>query len=66
MRHFDYGPGASNGSEGPSVQVVSRWLRPGNRTRTFLEVASMMVTGRIVACLRSESNCTAVIFLLHL
>ena len=39
-------------SEGSSVPVVSRWLWPVNRT--FLEVASMVVTWWIVAFLRSE------------
>ena len=40
-----------NQSVGSSVLVVSRWLWPGNRT--FLEVASMVVTCYIVAVLRS-------------
>ena len=38
-------------SVGSSVPVVSKWLWPGNRT--FLEVASMVVTWWIVAFLRS-------------
>ena len=43
-------------NEGSSVLVVSRWLWPGNRT--FLEVASMVVTWWMVAgfaqCYRTE------------
>ena len=41
-----------NQSVRSSVPVVSRWLWPGNRT--FLEVASMMVTWWIVAFVASE------------
>ena len=43
--HFDYCPSTSEGdnqSVRSSVPVVTRWLGPGNRT--FLEVASMVVT----------------------
>ena len=40
--------GTDNQSEGSSVPVVSRWLGPGNKT--FLEVASMVVTWWIVIC----------------
>ena len=46
-----------NRSEGSSAPVVSRWLLPGDRT--FLEVASMVVTWWIVAFLRSDSTGTA-------
>ena len=42
---------------GSSVQVVSRWLGPGNRT--FLEVASMVVTWWIVVFLHSVETYTA-------
>ena len=48
--HFDYCPSTSEGdneSEGPSAPVISRWLWPENKT--FLEVASMVVTWWIVA-----------------
>ena len=38
-------------SERSSIPVVSRWLCPG--TKTFVEVASMVVTWWIVACLCS-------------
>ena len=41
-------------SEGSSVPMVSKWLWPGNRT--FLEVASMVVTWRIVAFLCHVCN----------
>ena len=37
-----------------SVPVVTRWLRPGNRT--FFEVASMVVTCWIVAVLCSDCH----------
>ena len=37
----------NNRNVGSSALVVSRWLGPGNRT--FLEVASMVVTWWIVA-----------------
>ena len=40
-------------SEGSSVPVVSRWLWP--RNRTFLEVASMVVTLSIVAFLQCNN-----------
>ena len=40
-------PGDNSG-EGSSVPVFCRWLSPGNRT--FLEIASMVVTWWIVAC----------------
>ena len=46
--HFDYHPSASESS----VPVVGRWLWPGNRT--FLQVASMVVTWWIVGFLCSE------------
>ena len=42
-----------NQSEGSLVPMVSRWLWPGNRT--FLEVAYMVATWRIVAFLCSVS-----------
>ena len=45
---------SNNQSVGSSVPVVSRWLWPGNRT--ILEVASMVVTWRIVAFLLTESS----------
>ena len=44
-RHFNYHPhwhSGDNQSVGSPVPVVRRWLWPGNRT--FLEVASMIVT----------------------
>ena len=53
-RHFNYHPcwhSGNNQSVGSSVPVVSRWLGP--ESRTFLEVASMVVTWSIVAFLRS-------------
>ena len=54
--HFNYHPCwclCDNQSVGSSVPVVSRWLWPGNRT--FLEVASMMVTWWIMAFSRSAA-----------
>ena len=42
---------ADNRCEGLSARVVSRWLWPGNRT--FLDVASMVVSWWIVAFLSS-------------
>ena len=48
--HFNYHPrwcSGNNQSVGLSVPVVSRWLWPGNRT--FLELASMVVTWWTVA-----------------
>ena len=44
----------NNQSVGSSVQVASRCLRHGNRT--VLEVASMVVTWCIEACLRSAAQ----------
>ena len=55
--HFKYHPrlkSGNNQSVGSWVLVVSRWLWPGNRT--FLEVASMVVTWWIVAFVRNESH----------
>ena len=52
---FNYHPCwylCDNQSVRSSVPVVSRWLWPGSRT--FLEVASMVVTGWVVANLCSE------------
>ena len=54
-RHFDYFPSASE-SEGSSAPVVRRLLKPGNRT--FLEVASMVVTWWIVAFLCYVTLCS--------
>ena len=48
--HFNHHP-HDNRSIWSSVPVVSRWLWPGNRT--FLDVASMVVTWWIVAFLHS-------------
>ena len=53
--HFNYDPrwcSGNNQSVTSSAPVVSRWL--GNRT--FLEVASMVVTWWIVTFLRSDSS----------
>ena len=53
-RHFDYYPrwcSADNWSVGSSAPVVSRWLWNGNRT--FLKVASMVVSWWIVTFLSS-------------
>ena len=47
-----YWRSGNNQSVGLSAPVVSRWLWPGNRT--FLEVASMVVTWCIVAFLHSD------------
>ena len=42
---------SGDNQSGSSTRVISRWLGPGNRT--FLEVASMVVTWWIVAFLCS-------------
>ena len=50
--HFNHHPcwhSGDNQSAGSSLPGVSRWLWPGNKT--FLDVASMVVTWWIVACL---------------
>ena len=55
-QHFNYHPHwrtGDNQSVRSSAPVVSRWLWPGNRT--FLEVASMVVTWWIVAFLPNGS-----------
>ena len=49
--HFTCWRSGNNQCVGSSALVVSRWLWPGNRT--FLEVASMVVTRWILACLHS-------------
>ena len=57
--HFNYHPCSCSGdnqSVESSVPVVNRLLWPGNRT--FLEVASMVVTWWIVAFLHSEKPCS--------
>ena len=46
-----------NQSVGSSVPVVSRWLGPGNRT--FVEMASMVVTGWLVAFFAVKPIATA-------
>ena len=50
--HKDSWRSGDNQSVGSSVLVVSRRLWPGNRT--FLEMASMVVTWWILAFLRSD------------
>ena len=66
--HFDYRPSTSEGddySEGSSVPMVSRWLRPGNRT--YLEVSSIVVTWWIVAFLvQCNESCNGIISSEHL
>ena len=56
--YFNYHPhwcSGDNQSVGSSALVVSRWLGPRHTSKTFLEVASMVVTRWIVAFLRCDT-----------